>query len=35
MASLTIEGNKSYLKQKSCHKCKNEFSTDDNDKKIL
>lgn len=29
---LTIEKNKSYPKQKTCHICKIEFSTDDNGK---
>ena len=32
---LTIEENKSYHKQETCHICKKEFSTDDSDKKIL
>ena len=30
---LTIEENKSYSKQRTCHTCKNKFSTDDSDNK--
>ena len=35
MIPLTIEENKSYLKQKTCHICKKEFSTDDSDKNTI
>ena len=35
MILLTNEENKPYHTQKSCHIRKKEFSTDDNDKKIL
>ena len=33
MIPLTTEENKSYRKQTTCHICKKELSTDDNDKK--
>lgn len=33
MISLTNQGNKSCLKQKVCHICKKEFSTDDDNGK--
>ena len=35
MIPLTNEENKSYLKQKVCHICKKEFSTDHDNKKYL
>ena len=33
MIRLTFEKKQSYHKQKVCHICKNEFSTDDDNKK--
>ena len=35
MVPLTDEENKSYKKQKVCYKCKNGFSTDDDNKSII
>ena len=35
MISLTSEESKSYKKQKVCHICKEEFSTDKNDKNVF
>ena len=35
MISLTDKENESYEKQKVCHICKKEFSTDKNDKNVF